>query len=666
MQIGIDVGGTFTDGVAVDESGRAVAHRKEPSTPPDVERGALAALGELVAERGEPERVVHATTVATNALIEGRYGRVGLLTTDGFRDVLAIATMQRPELYDVMQDKPAPIVPRHLRVEVPERIAADGSVLRALDEDAVVRAARRFRREGVEAVAVCFLFSYVNPDHERRAAEILERELPGVDVARSFDVAPMMREFPRTSTTVVNAALRPVVARYLRALQDGARVPVLVMQSSGGVLPARVAAEQAHSLLVSGPAGGVVGATAFAATKGIRDIVTMDMGGTSFDTCLAREGRPVVRGESEVDGRPVLAASVDIVTVGAGGGSLARIDGGGALRVGPESAGAVPGPACYGRGGHLPTVTDANLVIGRLDPERFLEGRLPLDVDAARRAVSDHVAKPLGVSLERAAHAIVEVASATMARAIRVVTIRRGHDPAKLPLVAFGGAGPLHALRLAEELGSPTVLVPPLPGFLSAVGLLATELTTELAETVLRPGRRAASPSALRRSAARMARTALRRLGVDPSEAVVALGLDCRYEGQGYELTVPLAAMSEDGLVEATRRFHLGHEAVYGHAAPEEPVEIVALRVTATAPGAGLRPARLRRRSTPQPVEVRRTFDGTDWVESPVFDRDALPPGWGARGPALVAEGESTTWVPAGWSVGVDGFGTLEVRSARA
>jgi N-methylhydantoinase A len=333
LRIGIDVGGTFTDGVAVDDGGRAIAHRKEPSTPPLVARGVLPAMRQLVGE-GELAYVVHGTTIATNALIERRTGAVGLLTTHGFRDVLAIGTQRRPDLYDVNQVKPPPVVPRHHCLEVPERVSADGSVLRPLDEEAVARAARRFGREGVQAIAVCFLFSYANPAHELRAARILRETLPGVEVALSSDVAPMIREYPRASTTAVNAALRPVLSNYLRELEASVGAPVLVMQSNGGVLPAGVAAANGQQLLVSGPAGGVVGASVFAAAGGTRDAVTMDMGGTSFDACLVVDGRPAVRGESEVAGHPVLASALDLVTVGEGGGSLARVDAGGALQVG--------------------------------------------------------------------------------------------------------------------------------------------------------------------------------------------------------------------------------------------------------------------------------------------------------------------------------------------
>lgn len=660
-RVGVDVGGTFTDAIAVDERGRAIGWRKEPTTPERVEDGALVAIDALVLDEDALDLVVHGTTIATNALLERRLGRVALLTTAGFRDVLAIGSGRRPDLYDVMQRRPAPIVPRHLAREADERIAADGSVVRPLDEEDVARAARAFARAGVDAVAVCFLFSYVNAEHERRARAVLRRLLPRAEIALSSDVAPMLREFPRASTTAINAALRPRVARYVRELERRAGAPVLVMQSNGGVLPAAEAPAESHRLLLSGPAGGVVGATVFAAARGDRDVVTMDMGGTSFDTCLVLDGVPAVRGTSEVGGWPVVSSAVDLVTVGAGGGSLATVDPGGALRVGPASAGAVPGPACYGRGGMRPTVTDASLVIGRLDPDRFLGGRLPLDVDAAARAIADHVAGPLGVEVERAAHAIVEVASATMARALRLVTVGRGRDPEALPLVAFGGAGPLHAARLADELGSPRVLVPPLPGFVSAVGLLATDLRTEVAETVLRPGRRSTTPARLRATAARLARRAVARLGVASAEVVVSLAVDCRYEGQGYELTVPLPEPSASGVAEAERRFHGMHEAVYGHAAPGEPVEVVALRVTAAAPGAGFRASRVASGTHPAPVAERKVFDGEGWADVPVFDRAHLSSGWGAHGPCVVQEDESTTWVPRGWTLKVDRFGTLEV-----
>jgi N-methylhydantoinase A len=660
VRVGVDVGGTFTDAVAVDGRGNLVAHRKEASTPPAVERGALEAIRSVGGDAAV-DLVVHGTTVATNALLEGRLGRVGLLATEGFRDVLQIGSGRRPDLYDVMQAKPEPVVPRHLRLEAAGRIAADGTEVRPLDEAQVARAARVFGRAGVEAVAVCFVFSYVDPRHERRARAILRDLLPDVEVALSSEVAPMIREFPRAATTAVNAALRPVVSPPLRELRSAVGGPMLVMQSSGGVLPAPEAAARGHELLVSGPAGGVVGASAWAAARGERDLVTMDMGGTSFDTCLVLDGSPVVRGGSEVGGWPILASAVDLVTVGAGGGSVARVDAGGALRVGPESAGADPGPACYGRGGRLPTVTDANLLIGRLDPDGFLGGRLTLDVDAAARAVADGVAGPLGVEVERAAHAIVEIASATMARALRVVTVGRGRDPAALPLVAFGGAGPLHAVRLAEELGTARVLVPPLPGFVSAVGLLATELRTEVARTVLHPGRGDVTGASLRAAATRLAREAERRLDAPPEHTRLALALDCRYEGQGYELTIPLADTSEAGVAEARSRFHLAHDAVYGHAAPDEPVEVVALRVTAFAPGGGFRPTRLTHGRSPSTIEVTKVFDGRGWTETPAIEREDLAAGWASDGPLLVREAECTTWVPAGWRLLVDDFGSLEV-----
>src|SRR6266545_3511012 len=378
-------------------------------------------------------------------------------------------------------------------------------------------------------------------------------------------------------------------------------------------------------------------------------------------TCSSARARPAVRSEFAAEGGPVLASTLDIETVGAGGGSLAWVDPGGALRVGPDSAGAVPGPACYGHGGRRPTVTDANLVIGRLDPKHFLDGRLPLDVEAAEWAVHTQVADPLGIGVERTAEAIVEVATATMARALRVVTVGRGWDPAGLPLVAFGGAGPLHAARLAEELGTPRVLVPPLPGFISAIGLLATDLLSEVAETVLRAGRREASAPELSRAAARMGRAAAKRFGTDAGRAVLSLAVDCRYRGQGFELAVPLPAPTIAGMDEARRAFHARHDAVYGHSAPEEPVEIVALRVTATAPAARFLPARIRGAGPATPADARKVFNGEDWIEAPIFDRLRLSPEWSIRGPVVVREGESTTWVPDGWSLAVDPFGTLEL-----
>jgi len=663
IRVGVDVGGTFTDCVAVDERGRLVARRKEPSTPPDVQTGALSALGAVASEGDAPAHVVHGTTVATNALIQGRAGRVGLLTTAGFRDVLAIGTQQRPDLYDLMQRKADPLVPRALRLEADERVGPDGSVLRPLDEAAVRRAARRFARERVDAVAVCFLFAYADPAHERRAAEILRDELPGVDLALSSDVAPLWREYPRTSTTVVNAALRSVVSPYVRAFGRRAGAPVFVLGSDGGTLPADRAAEEPQRLLVSGPAGGVVGGAAYALARGEPDVVTMDMGGTSFDACLVLDGTPNVRPESSVAGHSVLASSIDLVTVGAGGGSVATVDAGGALVVGPASAGAVPGPACYGMGGTEPTVTDAALVVGRLDPDRFLGGRVGLDPDAARRAIADRVAGPLGIGVEPAAAAVLDVANATMARALRVVTVGRGRDPARMPLVAFGGAGPLAAASLAVETGAPSVIVPPLPGFVSAIGLLATDVRAEVARTVLRPGSGAVDAGELDRAVRSMSTEAGARL--DAPDAAIALAVDCRYKGQGFELTVPLRATTPDALAEVRTAFHDAHEAVFGHSAADEPVEIVALRVTATAPGRSFAPTELDaagRAASARATSVRKVFDGGVWVEAPVFDRDELPPGATIEGPAIVEEPESICWVPVGWRAEVDPFGSLVLR----
>jgi N-methylhydantoinase A len=426
------------------------------------------------------------------------------------------------------------------------------------------------------------------------------------------------------------------------------------------VLPAREAASQGHRLLLSGPAGGVVGASAFALAAGAPDAVTMDMGGTTFDTCLVLAGLPAVRPESQAAGHPVLGSAIDLVTVGAGGGSIASVDRGGALVVGPRSAGARPGPACYGLGGTKPTITDANLAVGRLDAETFLDGRLRLDRDAAERVIHDAVAVPLGLSVQRAALAIHEVAVATMARALRVVTVGRGRDPAALPLVAFGGAGPLAATALADELGSSVVLVPPLPGFVSAIGLLATDLRTELARTVMRPGRRTVSSRQLARAVATLTREGQRRLD-RPASSTVAIAVDCRYEGQGYELTVPLAAPTDDAMADAAAAFHRVHDGVFGHSAPEEPVETVAIRVTVTAPGASFAPSTIAGPidEPPSPTTLRKVFDGQGWKDTPVFDRRGLRAGWNAGGPLVIAEGESTSWVPAGWRVQTDAFGTL-------
>lgn len=669
--IGVDIGGTFTDVVVLGEGGPRLY--KFPSTPDDPARGVLAALETLIAQ-GEiaprsVARIAHGSTVATNALLEGKLGRTALVTTDGFRDVLEIGRQNRPSLYDLFFTRPRPIVPHELRFEVPERVGADGSVVRPLDHEAVARLLPTLRAAGVQAVAVCFLFSFLHPDHEREAGEVLA-EL-GVPVTLSSDLLPEFREYERTSTTVINAALRPVVGSYLISLEEGsARLGLparwQVMQSSGAIAHGATAQREPVRILLSGPAGGVEGARQVGLRSGFQDLITLDMGGTSCDVALVQEGTVGRTVGGAIGGYPVALPMADIHTIGAGGGSLARLDAGRALRVGPESAGADPGPACYGRGGTEPTVTDAHLVLGHLLPEFPLGGLPRLDLDAARRAVG-RIADPLGITVEAAALGILEVADAAMERAIRVISVERGHDARRFALLAFGGAGPLHAVSLARRLAIPQVLVPPTAGVLSALGLLLAEVGHETSQGLVRPLR--SVPTA--ELAGLLDRLQVQAQGEivshgAPQEAVrFATRAALRYAGQGHELDIPISPreVGPTWIAELETAFHAAHAQRYGHAAPGESVELVSVRVRATvAPTkADLRPAFPP--PPPLPATHAAWFDRNGPVSARLVHRADLAPGAEITGPAIVVGPDATALLLPGTRGAVDAHGTLVVEA---
>ena len=566
VRIAIDIGGTFTDATLIDEATGAVSIAKVLSTPADPSEGFMRAVERAFAEggvdAGDVSFVVHATTVATNAIIEGKIARSGFVTTDGFRDLLEIARQVRPSLYDTRFEKPPPLVPRDRAVVVRERLTADGGVLRPLDESSVREAAAVLRREQVESVAVCLLHAYVNAEHERRVGELLAEELPGVPVSLSSDVAPEFREYLRASTTVINAVIRPIVQRYLERLEArlqeaGVRGKLLVMQSSGGIFSSEAAARRPVYMVESGPAAGVIASAHLGATVGRPDVLSFDMGGTTAKVGLIQDGRPSVTkdytvgghagagiGGMSLSGYPVRTPVVDLVEIGAGGGSIAWVDSGGLLRVGPRSAGADPGPVCYGRGGTEPTVTDANVVLGRLNPAYFLGGELELDVEGARRAIAERCAEPLGLDVTEAANGIVEIANAAMVNALHLISVQRGYDPRDFLLVAFGGAGPVHANALARDAEMPALLVPPSPGIFSATGLLTTDLKRDAATTLLRrleemePQEVDAAFAEL--EAAGAAELAGEGLSADAISSLRQL--DLRYVGQSYELTLDASA----------------------------------------------------------------------------------------------------------------------------
>jgi len=679
IRIGIDVGGTFTDLVATDEATGEARHFKLPSTPSDPAAAIAEGVAALLQQCGASGEAIaflgHGTTVVTNLIIERRGAKTALLTTAGFRDVIEIGRQTRPDLYDYTVERPPPLVPRHRRIEIPERLDADGKVLVPLDEGAVARAIARLKEEGVEAVAIGFLHAYRNDLHERRAGEILRGLMPDAFVALSSEVLPEFREYERLSTTVINAYAGPRMARYLAGFArdlkaTGCRAAPYVFHSNGGLLAVETASRFPVRTCVSGPAAGVIGAAAIGAEAGFADLVTFDVGGTSTDVSLVEAGRPAFTAERVVAGYPVRVPMVDIQVIGAGGGSIARLDDAGALKVGPESAGADPGPAGYGRGGERATITDANLVLGRLNPTTLLGGRLPVDLAASRRVLQEQIADPLGLSLEGAAEGILRIANAGMARAIRSISTERGHDLRRFALFAYGGAGPLHAGDVARELGMPRVLVPPEPGTLCARGILHADLSFDLVQTRITPARPERWPEVAEAFAvlARSGADILDRERVPEPDRRTIRGIEARYEGQNFEVYVALDGLAFDGDADAFdrdfgERFRAAHRAAYGYDIPGRGVEIVTLRLkmVAAVRKPKLAPMRMTESNEAAPKTRRSVyFDAaTGWCDTPVYDRSALSTGRQVAGPVVIEEMSATTLIHPGQNATMDATGNL-------
>jgi N-methylhydantoinase A len=677
LLVGIDIGGTFTDLALYDsDSGRVTVH-KVRSTPDDPGRALVSGIVELCAHAGvapgDLDGVLHGTTVATNAVLEHRGARTGMITSDGVRDVVHIGRHQRPEPYSVMLDIPwqsRPFVERVHRLTVPERIAPPtGEVVTALDEEQVRASARALREAGVEAVAICFLFAYLDPAHELRAAEIVREELPGAFVTTSADVSPQFREFERFTTTTMNAFVGPGTGQYLERLtagleHEGIAADLLVMRSNGGVASVTEAAARPVTLMLSGPAAGVLGARWAAGLAGRTNLITFDMGGTSADIGIVTEAGVTEASarDTEIAGYPLLVPMFDIQTIGAGGGSIAHVDGTGAFRVGPRSAGAAPGPACYGFGGEEPTVTDAHLVLGRLDAERFLGGDMALDPWAATAAI-DRLAGDVGLDPLEAAEGVLRLANASMAQTIRSITVERGHDPRQFSLVAFGGAGPLHAAELAASLGIGEVVIPPHPGITSAAGLLTSDLRYDLMRTLFMT-EGAIDGELIDARFAELAKELTARLvrdGADESEISVERALDCRYAGQGYELRVPVAAGGFG--TDVLDAFHEAHRAEYGHAFGD-PIEIVNLRVTASGPRPKLERVEIGSGTLDDALIGERPGvwrEGDALVERPTRHllREGLAIDVPVAGPAIVFQRDTTIVVPPGWSATATEGGAL-------
>lgn len=655
--IGVDTGGTFTDFVVLDRG--AIRVYKVPSTPDDPSSAILRGIADLVSN-GDLAAVVHGSTVATNAVLERKGARTGLVTTAGFRDVLEIGRQTRPSLYNLNVEKEPPLVPREHRLEVTERLSEQGDVLTPLDSASIEAVIADLQAADIESVAVCLLFSFVNPEHEQAVCQAIREA--GFTVSASVDVLPEFREYERTSTTVLNAYVMPLMDRYLGQLETQlpAGVPLRIMQSNGGAISAATARSEAARTLLSGPAAGVVGAMFAAGASGITDCIALDMGGTSTDVSLIH-GAITETTEGMVGGHPSRIPMIDIHTVGAGGGSIGWFDAGGALRVGPRSAGADPGPAAYGRGGTEPTVTDANLVLGRLSAGALLGGDVTMDVAGAIAAI-EPIAERLESTVEEAALGIISIANANMEAAVRVISVEKGHDPRDFTLVPFGGAGPLHACELAESLRIPKVLFPATPGVLSALGMLAADIVKDYVRTILATG---GVTEAEVQDALDELETQGRQEILAEGIAEAAIGIepfvDLRYTGQSYELRVPFTG----DLAATIEAFHDMHKTRFGYSDPGEPVQIVNVRVKARGI---VEPPLMQVHEVedlplPDPAEIRPvTFaasSGAIDVETPVYQRDRLHPGATVPGPAIISQYDTTIVLPPGWSGNVDPIGNL-------
>jgi N-methylhydantoinase A len=680
-RIGIDTGGTFTDLVLFAEETGELISWKVSSTPEDPSLALATGIQEILGQRGLPAEALtylgHGTTVATNAFLQAKGARTGLVTTAGFRDLLELGRQARPVLYDLRADKHPVIVPGALRKEVRERVTYDGSILRRLDEGDVRRAARELGDAEVEAVAVCLLFSFMNAEHERRVKAVMQARLPSAYVSVSSEIIPEFREYERMATTVLNAYLGPVVKRYMDRLADrldalGLRVVPQITQSNGGIMSLGAASTRALETAFSGPASGVMGAAYVGRIAGFPDVISIDMGGTSADVAVVEGGRPKMTTSNTIGPYPARVAMVEVDTVGAGGGSLAYVDVAGALKVGPESAGADPGPACYGRGGSQPTVTDAHVVLGRIGATGFLSGRMHLDLRAAGRAVAT-IGDRLGMSPVEAAHGTLRVVNANMLRLMRKLSVERGYDPRDYALVAFGGCGPLHGGDLAEELGMRTVIVPENAGVLSALGQLLADVRADFVKTAimtLEPAHMATLERCYRELEER-ARAWLSSEGIPEGRQKILRQSDARYVGQNWELTVdvPPGPLGVGGAETIVDSFHAAHERKYTYALRGRAVELINCRVTAL--GESPKPSLPEFPPADRGVEAARVgtravvWEGERPVETPVLVMDRLDPGHELAGPAIVEHFTATTALRPGDRARVDRYRNLIVEIRR-
>ena len=682
-RVTVDTGGTFSDFVYLNEATGAVTIAKVASTPDDPSRAIAQGVENLLTQGVAPDDICffcHGTTVGTNALLEGKGARTGLLVTEGFRGIYPVGEQSRPygpAIFDVMFDKPAVLVPQSRTGEVRERVDFRGNVLTPLDETALRETVRALKDERVESIAVCLLFSFLHPAHEQRVREIIAGEIPDCSVSLSSEVLPQIREYFRLSTTVINAYLQPILARYIAQLD--ARLSAThvatrqkyIMQSNGGMATFAAAARRAVTTVLSGPAGGVTAGAYACRMTGAQNLITFDMGGTSCDVALIRDGDPFVASRGKIEGRDLAVPMMDINTVSAGGGTIARVDRFGTLQVGPDSSGAVPGPACYGRGGSEPTITDCNLLLGLLSPDNFLGGRMRLDAAAARTAIETRVAAPLSMDVLAAAEGIVRIIDVKMAEAIKAISTMRGHDLRDFMLLAFGGAGPVHAARIARDLGMAGVIVALYPGVFSAIGLLMSDVKHDYVQSKMDPiaGLTPADVEAMFARLSEQAVAELRADGFGEGQIGLQRAVDMRYAGQGYEIAVPCDATDgADALARLREKFDARHQTMFGHSAPDEPVEIVSYRVRGVGKVPPVEMPRFSRAGTglADALRERRAvrFDG-ETVDCPVYQREKLDVGLSVPGPAVLDQLDCTTVICPGQVARVDEWKNLIVREEK-
>ena len=673
MRVGVDIGGTFTDVAVLNEMSGSIRISKVPTTPRNFVEGFLNGIRKSETSPHDTTYLIHGTTVATNAVIQRKLPVTALLMTKGFRDSLEIMRGNRPSwgLYDIRWKKPTPIVQRHFRFEISERVNYKGRVVKALDEAQALQVVADLKRNNVQSVGICFLFSNVNSSHERRVAELISRELPGVSVSLSSEVNPEVREYERTSTVAIDASVKPVVAEYLARLEAalsnlGFKCPLMIMKSSGGMMSSHLARRIPIHTIESGPAGGVIGSANLTTTVfSTKNLLAIDMGGTTFKVSVIEDGKPRLKNEGEIEwGVPYRIPMIDLSEIGAGGGSIAWIDRGGILRVGPQSAGADPGPVCYRLGGTHPTFTDASLVLGRINPSYLLGGEMKLDMQASEEAIRREIATPLGMDVLEAASGIVKIAEANMLGSMRVSSVQRGYDPRDFVTIAYGGAGPLVASSLAQELGSPSVLIPPHPGIFSAIGMLYSDMRLDQSRTFM--GRidqiKMADMIDVYEELESASLSSMRGEGFKGNTAIVR-SADLRYVGQNYEVSTPIPS----GTLETKRQeiidnFNKEHKRLYAHSKPDEPIEILTLRVAAI--GSMLKPRMTQiepvATSKPQRTDRDVYFEETDdFQRTPIYERSTLEKDMSIVGPGIIEEMDSTTVVRPGQTALIDDFGNI-------